>query len=117
MKKPLTERKVHTILTIGIVILCILGAIVIDKVNKAAEEEQPPAAVPAKIKIENPTPCNEGSINIYTPDGKVLGYYGTFIITNDGYDGHQIILTLNGYLVGEDTWQPAPDPEEDPEEL
>lgn len=59
------------------------------------QEQQKP------LSIEIPESKTEGSITIYTPDGAVYGYFGKINIINDGTDGHQIEIELNGWLVGE----------------
>lgn len=52
---------------------------------------------PEPIVIENPDPCNTGSIVIYA-NGGVYSFYGEFDIANDGKDGEEVEMTLEGYI-------------------
>ena len=65
-----------------------------EELAAAGQQEKP-------LSIEITEPKTEGSITIYTPDGAVYGYFGKINIINDGTDGHQIEIELNGWLVGE----------------
>lgn len=59
--------------------------------------QQETDATPEKLTIENPDPCDTGSIVIYA-NGGVYSFYGSFDIENDGKDGNEIIMTLDGYM-------------------
>lgn len=50
------------------------------------------------LVIEIPEPCTEGTILI-TANGGVYGFYGDISIKNDGRNGEQIEITLDGYIV------------------
>lgn len=50
------------------------------------------------LVIETPEPCTEGTILI-TANGGVYGFYGDIVIKNDGTDGEQIDIALDGYIV------------------
>jgi len=60
-------------------------------------KEQQEAKEPEPLTIESPDPCNTGSIVIYA-NGGVYAFHGTFDIENDGRDGKEIIMTLEGYV-------------------
>lgn len=60
--------------------------------KEAVKQESEP------IVIENPDPCNTGSILIYA-NGGVYSFYGEFDIENDGKDGEEVEMTLEGYMV------------------
>lgn len=64
--------------------------------EKDAQEE------PEALTIETPDPCDTGSIVIYA-NGGVYSFYGSFDIENDGKDGNEIIMTLDGYMEAEYT--------------
>lgn len=68
------------------------------KQQDAAAREQQEAKEPEPLIIE--MPCDTGSIVIYA-NGGVYAFYGTFDIKNDGRDGEEIIITLEGYMEAE----------------
>lgn len=53
---------------------------------------------PEPIVIENPDPCNTGSIVIYA-NGGVYSFYGEFDMENDGKNGEEIEITLEGHIM------------------
>lgn len=55
---------------------------------------------PKRLKIEIPDPCNEGTVTVYA-NGGVYCFYGTFDIENDGRNGEQIQMTVEGYMEAE----------------
>lgn len=71
---------------------------VADEWKQQAEEakEQQEEKEPEPLTIETPNPCNTGSIVIYA-NGGVYAFRGTFDIENDGRDGKEIVMTLEGY--------------------
>ncbi|CAM3546499.1 hypothetical protein CLOSCI_00564 [[Clostridium] scindens ATCC 35704] len=70
------------------------------KQQDAAAREQQETKEPEPLTIETPDPCDTGSIVIYA-NGGVYAFYGTFDIKNDGRDGEEIIMTLEGYMEAE----------------
>ena len=92
------EKRLIVILSISavVVITSILIFAAAQSTNKVQRQEKKAEVKP--LKIETPKPCNTGGIVIYTHDGGVYAFYGTFEINNDGRDGKEIEVTMDGYM-------------------
>lgn len=84
----------------GAVLMAILLTISIFETWNTQGREQygeQAAETPEDLIIENPDPCNTGSIVVYA-NGGVYAFYGSFDIENDGRDGNEISMMLEGYM-------------------
>lgn len=70
----------------------------IKRSEAAAEEKKQQSEAAEKLTIEIPDPCKKGTILIKA-NGGVYGFYGDIDIENDGKNGEQIEITLDGFIV------------------
>lgn len=79
----------------------IMAAIVIltysTQVKQSRQQDTKTKKEPEKVVIETPEPCTEGNVVIYS-DGGVYEYRGKIGIKNDGKNGEEIAIVLDGYL-------------------
>lgn len=96
-------KRKEKVLTIKLSILAgvIMVAIVIltysAQVKQSRQQNTEPKKEPEKIVIETPEPCTDGNIVIYA-DGGVYEYCGKIGIENDGKNGQEISVILDGYM-------------------
>lgn len=96
-------KRKEKVLTIKLSILAgvILAAIVIltysAQVKQSRQQNTEPKKEPEKIVIETPEPCTDGNIVIYS-NGGVYEYCGKIGIENDGKNGEEIAVILDGYM-------------------
>lgn len=96
-------KRKEKVLTIKLFILAgvIMAAVVIltysAQVRQSRQQAMEPKKEPEKIVIETPGPCTDGSIVIYA-DGGVYEYCGKIGIKNDGKNGEEISIILDGYM-------------------
>lgn len=96
-------KRKEKVLAIKLSILAgvILAAIVIltysTQVKQSRQQNTEPKKEPEKIVIETPEPCTDGNIVIYA-DGGVYEYCGKIGIKNDGKNGEEISIILDGYM-------------------
>lgn len=94
------RRKNRLALIIALPIAALMSLLMIFTINDEwkRQEKEAEKKEPEPIVIENPDPCNTGSIVIYA-NGGVYSFYGEFDIANDGKDGEEVEMTLEGYMV------------------
>lgn len=92
------ENKLALILTFPIVVLMTILVVFAIGDEWKRQEKEAVKQEPEPIVIENPDPCNTGSIVIYA-NGGVYSFYGKFDIANDGKNGEEVEMTLEGYMV------------------
>ena len=96
-------KRKEKVLTIKLSILAgvILAVIVIltysTQVKQSGQQDTETKKEPEKIVIETPKPCTDGNIVIYA-DGGVYEYRGKIGIENDGKNGEEIAIKLDGYM-------------------
>lgn len=96
-------KRKEKVLTIKLSILAgvIMASIVIltysAQVKQSRQQDTAPKKEPEKVVIETPEPCTEGNIVIYA-DGGIYEYCGKIGIENDGKNGEEIAIVLDGYL-------------------
>lgn len=99
MRKKYREGEKRLIVTLSIFVVVVTSILIFaaaQSTNKMQRQEKKAEVKP--LKIETPKPCNTGGIVIYTNDGGVYAFYGTFEIHNDGRDGKEIEVTMDGYM-------------------
>lgn len=85
---------------LGAVFMIILFLLVFWEAQEGQEQSQSrerAEEAPEDLIIEKTDPCNNGSIVIYA-NGGVYAFYGSFDIENDGRNGKEIYMTLEGYM-------------------
>lgn len=92
-------KRKEKVLAIKLSILAgvILAAIVILTYSAQVKQSTEPKKEPEKVVIETPEPCTDGNIVIYA-DGGVYEYRGKIGIENDGKNGQEISVILDGYM-------------------
>lgn len=99
MRKKYREGEKRLIVILSIIAAVITAILVFAAVQSTSKVQcQEKKAEVTPLKIETPEPCNTGGIVIYTHDGGVYAFYGTFEINNDGRDGKEIEVTMDGYM-------------------
>lgn len=84
------------VVVIGLLMFFAITDVTQQEAEAKKEKQQTQAA--EDLVIEIPEPCTEGRILI-TANGGVYGFYGDIVIENDGSDGKQIEITLDGYII------------------
>lgn len=92
------ENRLALILALPIMVLMTILIVFAIGDEWKRQEKEAVKQEPEPIVIENPAPCNTGSILIYA-NGGVYSFYGEFDIENDGKDGEEVEMTLEGYMV------------------
>ena len=98
-------KRKEKVLTIKLFILAAVLMVVIvmltysAQVTQSGQQDADPKKEPEKLVIETPEPCTDGNIVIYA-DGGVYEYCGKIGIENDGKNGEEISIMLDGYMKG-----------------
>lgn len=92
------RRENRLALILALPIAALMTILIVFAIGDEWKRQEKEAVKPEPIVIENPDPCNTGSIVIYA-NGGVYSFYGKFDIENDGKNGEEVEITLGGYMV------------------
>ena len=99
MRKKYRESENRLILILSVFAIVITATLIFvaaQSTNNVQRQENKTEVKP--LKIETPEPCDTGGIVVYTHDGGVYAFYGTFVIYNDGRNGKEVEITMDGYM-------------------
>lgn len=94
------KEKVLTIklsILAGVVMLAIVILTYSAQIKQSRQQDTASNKEPEKVVIETQEPCTEGNVVIYS-DGGVYEYFGKIDIVNDGGNGEEIAIILEGYM-------------------
>lgn len=99
MRKKHRESERRLILVLLISAMVVTGTLILAALQSTSVAKQQGKRSEVKtLRIDTPNPCDTGGIVIYTNDGGVYAFVGEFEIQNDGKNGKEIEITMNGYM-------------------